>query len=153
MLPVFADTAAVQQLGEEKKGFRVSDTGVLEELGERFGQSLHMRRRRPGVVHAVYLMKGMSVANECQVKVSIADLHHDFCGLARVGRTCAAMGMLSPPSPSDLAPLLFPVLCPRATTAECVGVGTAELKVDVDPILRSAREHPSFMKLSTGRIL
>ena len=64
MLPVFADTAAVQQLGEEKKGFRVSDTGVLEELGERFGQSLHMRRRRPGVAHAVYLMKGMSVANE-----------------------------------------------------------------------------------------
>ena len=58
MLPVFADTAAVQQLGEEKKGFRVSDTGVLEELGERFGQSLHMRRRRPGVDHAVYLMKG-----------------------------------------------------------------------------------------------
>jgi hypothetical protein len=64
MAPLFADTAAVHQLGQEKKVFRVSDTGVLEELGERFGQSPHMRRRRHGVVHAVYLMKGMSVANE-----------------------------------------------------------------------------------------
>ena len=32
-----ADTAAVQQLGKEENGFRVSDTGVFEELGERFG--------------------------------------------------------------------------------------------------------------------
>ena len=64
MLPVSADTAAVQQLGEEKKGFRVCDTGVLEELGDRFGQSLHMRRRRPGAVHDIYLMKVMSVTNE-----------------------------------------------------------------------------------------
>jgi hypothetical protein len=71
MLPVSADTAAVQQLSEEKKGFRVSDTGVLEELGERFGQSLHMRRRRPDVVHAVYLMKGMSVAHENRRGVTV----------------------------------------------------------------------------------
>ena len=57
MLPVFADTAAVQQLGEEKKGFRVSDTGVLEELGERFGQSPLMRRRSPGFVHVLWTMR------------------------------------------------------------------------------------------------
>jgi hypothetical protein len=59
-----ADKAAVQQLGEEKKGFRVCDTGVLEELGERFDQSLHVCRRRPGAVHDIYLMKVMSVTNE-----------------------------------------------------------------------------------------
>ena len=76
MLPVSADTAAVQQLSEEKKGFRVSDTGVLEELGERFGQSLHMRRRRPDVVHAVYLMKGMSVAHENRRDMPNKNLAH-----------------------------------------------------------------------------
>ena len=71
MAPVFADTAAVHQLGQEKKGFRVSDTGVLEELGERFGQSPHMRRRRPGVDHAVYLMKGCLLRTRTGARVTV----------------------------------------------------------------------------------
>ena len=71
MAPVFADTAAVHQLGEEKTGFRVSDTGVLEELGERFGHSTHMRRRRPGVDHAVYLMKGCLLRTRTGARVTV----------------------------------------------------------------------------------
>ena len=82
-----ADKAAVQQLGEEKKGFRVCDTGVLEELGERFGQSLYMRRRRPSVVHDVYLMKGMSVANENRPRGARVTVKSTTVGMMRHRRT------------------------------------------------------------------